>query len=453
MKRLLLLLCCLCPLLGLAAPKVLVESRIAPAGTVTVGSTVRLEVDVLVDTWFTDAPQLPNLDLPGAMVMPPSSEATHLTEQRQGEKLFGLRFSYLITPNQAQSYSIPALSIQVSPGQGSGPVTVQSQPLGFIARLPAGVPAGQQVLVAQGLRFDQQIVHSHEPLRVGDSLTRQLTIEADGAQAMLIPPPEFVEIDGLKRYVKTPQVVPLDNGRGAISGGRRVDVASYVVDQPGHYTLPAIELRWWDAAANQARTARVPAVEFEATANSAYQAPFSIAEDLQKLGQKARVRIARHWLLLVIALVVGALAFYWGKPWWRRGRAALRGWQARRQQTYLQSADYAWKQLPGQLNGKPAQLTALYLWARRSQGAQTLKNFATQLPIPLAQRLLVLLKSCYGRPERATEALQELQQSLPALRKEARKQQPHALARHGLVPLNPRQAPPPSAAYSTKEAL
>ncbi|WP_068830914.1 BatD family protein [Pseudomonas sp. BMS12] len=439
MKRLLLLLLLgLQPLLALAEPQVLVEAQLVPEGKALVGGTLNLQVDVLTDTWFTEAPQLPKLDLPGAQVTPPSSEALHLNLQREGTTFFGLRFTYQITPNQAQQFQIPPLPIQTVPGQGSGPVTVQTVPLDFVASQPEGVAEGQQVLMARNLKFTQQIEPSHSPLRVGDSVVRRLTLEAEGAQAMRLPAPPFEEVEGLQRYVKTPQVGPLDDGRGNVSGGRRVDEVSYVIDQPGAYQLPAIELQWWDMAANQMRTATVPAQDIEASAEPAYQAPFSIAEDLRALGQSARIHIAQYWLLLAALLVLGGLVIYWGLPWWRRGSAAWRAWRSRRQQTYLQSAAFAWQQVAQQLRGRPAQVGALYLWGRRSLDARTLGAVARKISDPSAQRLLTFLKSNYGSAARPEEALAALQQALPELKRSALRQQPSAPGQ-GLLPINPRQ--------------
>ncbi|WP_410963904.1 hypothetical protein, partial [Salmonella sp. ZJHZ20_0162] len=79
----------------------------------------------------------------------------------------------------------------------------------------------------------------------------QLSIRALDAQALLIPAPEAAEIEGLKRYVQTPEIQPLDDGRGGVTGGLRNDTLTYVVSEPGNYTLPAIELKWWDQAGQQ----------------------------------------------------------------------------------------------------------------------------------------------------------------------------------------------------------
>ncbi|MGH8432883.1 MAG: hypothetical protein ACRERX_00015 [Pseudomonas sp.] len=452
MRHLLLMLYCLCPLLASAAvevappevasPTVLVETRLMPAGTAIVGGTLHLEVDVLVDTWFTGAPQLPPLQLPGAVVMPPNSEATHLNQTRQGKTFYGLRFTYLIAPMQAQSYSIPALAIRVQAGQASAPITVQSTPLSFIARQPAGVAADQHLLVAQALKLDQQVSHSADPLKVGDSITRQLTTQATGALSMLIPPPEFAEVAGLKRYLKTPQVSTLSNGRGDISGGQRSDSATYVVEQAGHYTLPAIELQWWDASTNRMRTSSVPALKIAAAANSAYQAPFSIADDLKQLGQQARVRISRHWLTAAAWLVTGGALLYWGRPLWQRGRRRLRAWRETRQQAYLRSAAYAWQQVPGELSSQPPRLSALYLWLKRSQGLNGPQQLAANPTSKLNTPLQGIIERLYGSEAQHQHALQSLRQTLPALHQQVMRQRPQPAANHSLAPLNPRQPLP-----------
>lgn len=440
MKRLLLTLCLsLSALSAMADPQVLVEAQLVPEGKALVGSTVHLQVDVLTDTWFTDAPQLPALELPGAQVTPPSSEALHLNLQRDGTTFFGLRFNYLITPSQAQQFHIPALTIKANPGQGNGPVSVQSAPLDFVASQPEGIAPGQQVLMAKNLQFTQQIEPSHTPLRVGDSIVRRLTIEADGAQAMSIPAPQFVEVEGLQLYVKTPQVGPLDDGRGSVSGGRRIDEASYVVDKPGKIQLPAIELRWWDTTANQMRTATVAAQSLEASAAPAYEAPFSIAEDLRALGQHARVHIAQHWLLLAVVVILGGLCIYWGLPLWRRGLAAWHAWRSRRLSAYRRSAAFAWSQVPQQLRARPAQLGALYLWSRRGWGVDTLGALGTKLSGATTQRLQAFLKSCYGPTANPTDAVSALQHALPELKRSAQRQQGCAAPRHGLLPINPRR--------------
>jgi hypothetical protein len=283
------------------------------------------------------------------------------------------------------------------------------------------------VLVAQGLRLTQKVIHSATPLKVGDSITRQLTLQADNAMAMSLPAPALGDISGLSRYPKNPQISNLDDGRGNFNGGQRIDTVTYRIDTEGRYNLPAIDLTWWDASSQQTRTAQVPAVSFEAAANSAYKPVFSITDDLKKLGQQSRVHLSGHWLAILALLLVAILAGWFARPFVYRACLAAKARRQARHAAWLESADYAWRQIPRQIDGKPAQLSALYLWLRRSHLGLKLST--------LSPRLQDLLRACYGPAPTEDQALRQLKDSLSTLHSQARQQQ--ALPTSALRPLNP----------------
>jgi hypothetical protein len=392
-----------------------------------VGGIVELQLDILTDSWFTSAPTLPDLKLPGALVMPPDGHAEHLNQTLDGKAFNGMRYRYRITPNLARGFDIPPLTVRATPGQASAELSALSPPLHFEAAQPPGFEPGEPVLVAQGLRFSQKVLDSSTPLKVGDSITRQLTLQADGALAMSLPTPTLADVAGLSRYPKNPQVSNQDDGRGNFNGGQRIDTATYRIDTPGHYSLPAIELKWWDASTRQTRTAQVPAVTFEAVANSAYRPVFSITDDLKKLGQQSRLHLSGHWFGVLALLLIVALVAWFARPVMHR---AYLGWQARRsarQAMWLESADYAWRQIPAQLDSQPPQLSALYLWTRRRRKGLKLTN--------LGPRLQALLRACYGREPTEDQALRLLKQSLATLHSQTESNKESAAP--ALRPLNP----------------
>ncbi|WP_426783337.1 hypothetical protein [Pseudomonas atacamensis] len=410
-----------------AAPAQLkVEAHLNPSEGAMVGGLVELQLDVLTDTWFTSAATLPDLQLDGALVMPPNGQAQHLNQTIDGQSFNGLRYSYLITPNVARSFDIPVLTVRATLGQATEEISAQSQPLSFSAAQPPGFAPGETPLVASGLRLKQIITNSATPLKVGDSVTRELTLQADGALAMALPIPTFSDVDGLSRYAKTPQVTALDDGRGNILGGQRVDSASYRIDSAGTYTLPAIGVKWWDSAAKQIRSAEVPAVSFEAAANNAYKPVFSLAEDLRQL-QQNHLHFSSRWLLW-LALAVGlAVGVYLLRPvavrthqrWLAHKRAKQLAWQ--------HSPAFAWQQIDPQLQARPAQLTALYLWLRRSRLGLKLTG--------AGPRLQGLLRGLYGRQSAVEQTLVQLRQSLSTLQSQVARQQ--AKPAPALRPLNP----------------
>ncbi|MGE8150356.1 hypothetical protein ACQKP5_03795 [Pseudomonas vancouverensis] len=422
------LLLCLISLHSVAAEPVLkVQATLQPTGPVMVGSLLELQLDVFTDTWFTSAPTLPELKLPGALVMPPDGHAEHINQTVDGQFFSGMRYRYLITPNQAQGFDIPPLTVQATPGQTDHDLTAQSPPLHFNAAQPMGFQPGEPVLVAQALRFTQKLTPSATPLKVGDSVTRELTLQADGTLAMALPTPLLADIQGLSRYPKSPQISNLNDGRGHFNGGQRIDTVTYRIDTAGHYSLPAIDLKWWDTGSQQIRTTTLPALTFDAAANAAYKPVFSISEDLKNLGQHKRLHLPGHWLgglaLLVAVLFIG----WFSRPLVQRAR--LR-WQARRQarhDAWLASADYAWQQIPAQIDGKPAQLSALYLWTRRTRHGLKLTN--------LGPRLQSFLRACYGGKPDKDQALRQLHQSLATLQNAA--EHDTAPVTPALRPLNP----------------
>ncbi|WPO98100.1 hypothetical protein SFA35_15740 [Pseudomonas sp. HR96] len=431
-------LCLYLPAGLLGAAQLRIETHLEPASGAVAGQTLQLQVDVLTDSWFTAAPQLPALEVANAVVTPPSGEARHLNLSRDGVQFVALRYSYWLTPTRPGAFVVPALSIAVTPTQ-----TVQSQALNFAVTQPAGVPIGQSVLVARAVSLSQTLEPSSSALQVGDSVRRQVTLSADGAQLMLLPAVPLAEVDGLRRYLDAPQLKALDDGRGQISGAQRSDGASYVIQRQGDFALPAIELSWWDSDAHRLRSAQLPALTFKARAAAARSTPWSVREDLDRLGQHGRIALSRHWLLWSLWALAAAALLYAARPGWRRARKWLQHQREQRRQRWLASPRQALQQVPGQLRGQPPRLDALYLWVRRTCGSTGLAPLRERLPIGLSEAL-------YGRQPHAAQALQQLLRS-PALKPDAG-QSAAGKDVGGLQPLNPRFHPRSTALPDSHQA-
>ena len=306
-----------------AEPQLRVQAILLPGSSVVVGEQLQVQVDVLTDTWFTAAATLPDLKLPGARVQPPNGEAQHTTEVIDGQTFYGMRYSYGITPNVAQHFNVPALTVSAQPGQASAPLSAQSQPLAFDASQPPGFAPGEPVLVASAVRLSQTLA-AHD-LKVGDSLTRTLTLQADNTPGLSLPPPTAARINGLRLYPQAPSISNLDDGRGAVTGGQRIDALVYRVEQGGHFTLPAISVKWWDSRNQRLQVAQWPALTIEAQAISAYTPTFSIEHPRWQLSQHVLL-----WLACVAALILAGYLLHrlWPRLAWtlRKTWAALRWW-------------------------------------------------------------------------------------------------------------------------------
>jgi hypothetical protein len=304
-----------------AEPQLRVQAQLLPGSSVVVGEQLQVQVDVLTDTWFTAAATLPDLKLPGARVQPPNGEAQHTTQVIDGQTFYGMRYTYGITPNVAQHFSVPALTVSAQPGQASAPLSAQSQPLDFDATQPAGFAPGEPVLVASAVRLSQTL--AARDLKVGDSLTRTLTLQADNTPGLSLPPPSATPINGLRLYPQAPSISNLDDGRGAVTGGQRIDHLVYRVEQGGHYTLPAISVKWWDSRNHRLQTAQWPALTVEAQALSAYTPTFAIDQRRWPLPQQLLLWIASVAMLILAGYLLHGV-------WPRMARTSRKTWAALR---------------------------------------------------------------------------------------------------------------------------
>jgi hypothetical protein len=95
--------------------------------------------------------------------------------------------------------------------------------------------------------------------RAGDPVTLDLDLQATGLTAAQLPDlASLLELpSGLKAYPDQPKLS--DSTQGGELIGSRDQTVALMADSPGHYTIPALTLSWWDTRAKQPRTATVPA--------------------------------------------------------------------------------------------------------------------------------------------------------------------------------------------------
>ncbi len=418
-----------------AGPQLRAEARMADAGVVMAGATSILQVDVLTTTWFTQPPQLPALDIAGALVSGPSGQASLIRATIGGVAYSGLRFSYLVSPMAAGTLQVPAIRISAQVGQAPAPLAAQTLPLEVRASGPPGGVAGH-ALAASAVQATQQIRYSADPPAVGDHVSRVITVQAQGAQAMLIPPPALADVPGLKRYPADPELTQLTDGRGGFVGGQRVDRNDYVIERAGAYELPAVDIRWRNVATGKEERLTLPAQRFEARVGAAYQAPFSVEQDLRDMGRQVAVRIPGGWLALAAGAAAVVLAAWLAAPWLRRALVRTQAGFAARRQRWLASEAHAALDLRRALAQPQPRLIALYVWLHRASGAATVAQATAGMAAPQRQSGTDALRACYGQEPDAARGWSGLRAAFPhwrrALRTRTRPARPYRL-----LPLNP----------------
>lgn len=370
-------------------PLLRVRATLDQAGPVTAGATLTLQLDVLTSTWFTQPPALPTLDLPGALVAAPSGRAQILHLQENGIALSGLRYRYEITPTQGGTLRIPALAVSAQMGQSTSPVQASTAPLAL------EVKGGQTATLAvQSLQATQSFEASSASLTVGGRITRSVTQQAPGAQAMLIPPVTLGDAPGFRRYPREPEVRTLRDAAGGFTGGVRVDRADYVAEQAGSLALPPLTLHWTDAASGRDQALTLPGQRFEVAPAPAGASPFPVADDLARLGRNLRVSQAILWGVgaAVLLLALGWMLL----PWLRRSASALKAAGRQAWNDWQASEARAWCRLRAALRGGVPQRDRLYAWMARAGGAPSLGDLAHRLPDAERDAARQLAAGLYG---------------------------------------------------------
>jgi len=368
MKRWLLCLFCLMALAVHAdepsapAPPIQVRVHQEPEGSLMQGETSRLVVDLLTPDFFTDAPLLPELHVDGAYLSLSDETPGHLVENVNGETWSGVSRTYLITPLMAGSMEIPSFEITAHVGAARTPVTVQTQPLALQVRALVLPPGVTEALIAASVKMTQTITPQDGSLHVGDTVTRRIEITAEGAPAMMLPPIEFAEVKGLTLYPGSPVTRDAVDNHGGFVGGSRVEVASYVIDHRGRYSLPPLSLRWMDSRTREWRESSVPAVSFHAWWGAPDKPRFA-------LPQRGFMPRLIGWLssdagLAVLLLAVLAWLGWYFRAWWRRRWNALKSWRDRRRHSEAVAFRAVWRRRHD--SDAAAVATSIDAWLRRA---------------------------------------------------------------------------------------
>ncbi|HTN31247.1 MAG TPA: BatD family protein, partial [Pseudomonas sp.] len=105
--------------------------------------------------------------------------------------------------------------------------------------IPAEYPVDTPWLPATSLTLEEHWSEASEPLKVGDSLTRSLTLRAEGLAGTQLPPLPLAEMPGLRRYPDQPKLESRIGETGLT--GVREQRAALVPTQAGDLDIPALE--------------------------------------------------------------------------------------------------------------------------------------------------------------------------------------------------------------------
>jgi hypothetical protein len=248
---------------------------------------VSVEVSTDKETLFTQEQiiftvrLITNVSLTGAQLDPlsiPDTFVTELDEQNykttiNNQPALIVEKRYAIFPLKSGTLTIPALRYQVAIDDGD--IWSRMSGSNNILRLMTeekilnvkAAPADKtNWLPAEDLRISEHWSAGLDNLKVGEPISRTITITSQGLTAAQIPPVPSYSIEGLTLYQDQAQTDNQKNKNG--NQGSRIETTAIVPNKDGKFTLPETRIEWWNTKTQQYEIASLPAVTLSVGTNS-----------------------------------------------------------------------------------------------------------------------------------------------------------------------------------------
>lgn len=258
----------------------------------------------------------PKLD--GASIVQLGQDS-NTTEMVDGRRYRVIERHYLITPQQSGEFVIQGSDFSgdiLRAGRStdlfsrslSTPVQLVGQAQPITVKAPPASFSGPW-LVANAVALTEQWTPQQAQVRVGEPLTRMITLTAVGATEAALPPlrPDYPQ--GLKSYPDKDD--RSDQVRNKEVVAKLEQSTALVASRPGTYTLPELKIAWWNAKLNRQQWATLPARTLTVLP-AENQSPLPPPEQREATAAVPQAEINpwfySTWLLL-LALIA---SLYWG---------------------------------------------------------------------------------------------------------------------------------------------
>ncbi|WP_145669385.1 BatD family protein [Bradyrhizobium stylosanthis] len=429
-------------------PEPIVRAGIDPP-RVVVGQPTTLRIEVLAPNYLTSPPAMPSFQISNAATR--QLRSVNINEQHDGATYAGVRFEYAIYPQEAGLYALPEQSVGIKYAAEPPAVRDVSVPLPrlpFEAYVPDAAAAMRPFLSARKLTAEQSVKRSSDKLKPGDAVTRTVRVDAEGTQAMLLPPQTFAAVDGLRLYPAQPVLNDTTDGRADVTTSTRTDSAIYMLERNGSYALPEIVIAWWNTESARIEQIRLEAMPLEVEGGPTAGGLPSGAWTWEAV----RDAVIDHWALVSL-LFIGIIGLAWGAP--AAARRLMRIFQ-RRHAAYLNSEAWSFRHLRRAAGKRDAAdvYFGLLAWLQRFEPVAkvgTIDALTSAAQDPLLDQQIAALRAELFAPQR-TSAGWSPRKLIGRLRS-ARRRLRRRSHRHGLPRVLPDRINPmgePTARFSNR---
>lgn len=252
-------------------------------------------------------------------------------------------------------------------------------------------------LSAESLQLKQSWSTDNLQTKVGEPLTRTITLTAKGATVGQLP--ELARpstIQGIKTYPDQPLLKEDQQSDGLIA--MREEKIAYIPSQPGQYTLPALAISWFNTKTQKTEVARLPEVKLTALgAGAGNQITMPTAQPLDhaSIGQSGRDSYQNPiiWQALTGFLGLGWLTHI---LWIYRSNKRTAASESRQLQKQAKQDQQKTLKTACLHNNPQAAKQALLQWGKHHFAADNLTTLACHCADQLGAEILLLNQNLYS---------------------------------------------------------
>ena len=279
-----------------------VREKLVQAEKIWPGQRLTLYVTLYTTTSFSGSTRFELPKVSGMLIMENEDRPLLGTEKIDGVSYIFKRHEIALFPLRSGSLTMPAFTVEFGFRGENGNVVDQSftsRQLQFSVLEIPGADPQKPVITTANLQVKDQWNPEPGKAKVGDALTRTITMTADDLPGMAFPPLNIEKIDGLGVYQKQPRVND-QMQRGAFTG-QRTETITYVCEKEGRFTLPGMNINWWNPKNEELKVIKLKPVTLEVAAN-----PLLQTED--QPGEEQQSSRSFSWKLAGIAMFALAVA-------------------------------------------------------------------------------------------------------------------------------------------------
>ncbi len=186
----------------------------------------------------------------------PLGEGRHYQTQTQGQIYDVDEQKYAIFPQKTGTLLIRPPSFHALADQDGSPIRIDLQGRPITLQVKPAPQDQKTWLPARQVELTESYDWSGSTADEGTTIVRTINVKAEGVVAQMLPVLSFTSNEEYRVYPEKPST---DNSiqNNTLWGTSQIQV-TYLLSKPGHITLPAIEVPWYNVVTKQTKIAKLP---------------------------------------------------------------------------------------------------------------------------------------------------------------------------------------------------